>query len=486
MPEQETPFDIIGGTEKSEYPEFNPNLTVNMFQVLDSSAFFKKALYPTPGLSQKTGETFQLGGENLGGRNAHLFKNAIYAVFKNTIYRIIGSIVDNKLKLTHSVIGRIETETGHVGIENNNTQIMFVDGISGWVYDTTTGNFTKITDPNFPIGASDLTLLANRFVVNKGETETFYYSSLGDGLSWTDPGFGNFFSMDSYADVIVGFEVLNGKMFILGQNSTELWYATGGTVAPYRPQKPTFEFGCAAVGSIAKAFGVLVWLSQTRNGVGTIVATTGGALTPISNDALNNEIDTYDDVSDATAYFYRNEIGHIMYTINFTSANVSWMYDFNTKVWSKLTSEGDNRHLANGHVYYKSRHFVLDYKSPIMYEMSKNFYDDNGIGIKRQRIFQLNKLVLELSYYHNTPLIILGAVGNITNTAFFKVILNFIRFYLKQGVGASEGNDIDPVIKLRCSLDGGVSYGNEIPAEIGKLGQRMWQSEFRKIGGLSL
>jgi hypothetical protein len=486
MPEQETPFDIIGGTEKSEYPEFNPDLTVNMFQVLDNTAFFKKALFPTPGLSQKTGQTFQLGGENLGGRNAHLFKDAIYAVFKDTIYRIIGNIIDNKLKLTHSVIGRIETETGHVGIENNNTQVVFVDGIGGWVYDTITGNFTKITDPNFPAGASDITLLANRFVVNKGESNISHYSSLGDGLSWTDPGFGNFFSLDSYADVIVGYETINGKMLIFGNNSTELFYAAGGSVFPFRPQKPTLEFGCAAVGSIAKAFGMLGWLSQTKNGIGAIVVTTGGTPVSISNDALNNEIDSYDDVSDATAYFYRNEIGHIMYVINFTIANASWMYDFNTKAWSKLTSEGDNRHWANGHVYYKSRHFVLDYKSPIMYEMSKNFYDDNGIGIKRQRIFQLDKLVLELTYYHQTPLVILGAIGNITRAAFFKVILNFIRFYLKQGVGGAEGNDTDPVIKLRCSSDGGISYENEIPAEIGKLGERMWQTEFHKVGGLSL
>ena len=486
MPEQETTFDIIGGTEKSEYTEFNPNLTVNMFQVSDVTAFFKKALYATPGLNASFGQTFLVGGENTGGRALWVFNDAIYAVIKDTVYRVTGSIVDNQLKLTHSQIGTLLTESGHVGIENNNTQVMFVDGIGGWIYDTTTGNFTKITDVNFPIGTSDVTVLANRFVVNQGETDVSFYSVLGDGLSWTDPGFGNFFSLDSYADVIVGYEVLNGKMFILGQTSTELFYASGGSVLPYRSQKPTFEFGCAAVGSIAKAFGFLVWLSNTENGVGGIVATTGGTPQPISNDAINREIDSYDDVSDATSYFYRNEVGHLMYVINLTSANATWMYDFNTKTWPKLSSGADNRHLANAYAYYKSRHFVLDYEKPIMYEMSNRFYDDNGTAIKRQRTFQLDKLVLELTYYNKTPLVILGAVGNLTKAQFFKVILNHIRFYLKQGVGTVEGNDKDPVIKLRCSLDGGISYGNEVPAEIGKSGERMWQSEFRKIGGLSL
>ena len=485
MAEEEQTFDIIGGTKESEYTEFNPNLTVNMFQVSDAFAFYKKALYPTPGLSEDTGQTFNIGGGNEGGRDSKVFKDAVYVVFKDTVYRITGDIIDNQLKLGHSQIGVLQTETGHVGIENNNTQVIFVDGIGGWIYDIATGDFTKISDPNFPTGASDVTVLANRFVVNEADKETFYYSSLGNGLSWTDPGFGNFFSMDSYADVIVGFEVLNGKMFVLGQTSTELWYASAGIVTPYRPQKPTLEFGCAAVGSIAKAFNILVWLSRTDNGVGPIIATTGGSPEPISNETLDREINSYGDVSDARAYIYKNEVGHIMAVFNFTSANASWMFDFNTKKWSRLIYNDTERHLGNAYVFYKSHHFVLDYRRPIMYEMSNRFYDDDGIAIKRQRIFQLDKLALELTYYNKTPLVLLGAVGNLTKAQFFKVILNRIRFYLKQGVGTIDGNDKDPTIKLRSSLDGGISYGIESPASIGKAGERMWQSEFYKVGGLS-
>lgn len=486
MPALETPFDIIGGSTESEYTEFNPNLTVNMFQIADPMAFFKKSLSPTPGLSASTGQTFNVGGENQGGRALWVFKNAIYAVIKDSIFRVTGNIIDGELKLTHALIGTILTETGYVGIDNNNTQIMFVDGIGGWVYDTTNGNFTKINDPNFPEGTSDVTVLANRFVANKGESDVSHYSSLGDGLSWTDPGFGNFFSLDSYADVIVGYETINGKMLIFGGNSTELFYASGGSVFPFRSQKPTLEIGCAAVGTIRKAFGMVIWLSQTKNGVGSIVMSTGGNPQPISNPTVDREIDSYDDVSDANAYIYKNESGHIMAVFNFPSANATWMFDFNMREWYKLTSEGDNRHLSNAYVYYQSRHFVLDYKRPIMYEMSNRFFDDNGIGIKRQRTFQLDKLVLEVSFYNKVPFVLLGATGNLTKAEFFKVILNRIRFYLKQGVGLESGDEEDPLVKLRCSVDGGVSYGNELPAAIGKLGQRMWQTEFTKIGGMSL
>lgn len=486
MANSEQFYDIIGsGSKKAEYSEFNPSLTVNLFQVNDSTAFFKKALFPTPGLSIDDGIIFNIGGENNIGRRLHLFKNKVYAVIKDQVYLITGSVVNGEIKLTHAVIGNINTQVGYVGIAHNNTQIMLVDGVDGWIFDVTTSSFSKIVDPNFPTKPSDVVTLANRFITNQGESNISYYSAQGDGTTWFDPGtFGNFFPMGSEPDIVVGYATLNGKLLVFGQDSTESWFPTQGTQA-FKQQLPSIEAGCVAPGTIAKAFGVLVWLSKTTNGTGSILATTGGEPKPISDNTLERVIDSYANIEDARAYIYKNEIGHIMYVINFTTANASWMYDFDANAWYKLESGEKNRHLANDYVYYLSRHYVLDYKEPKLYELSTRYYDDAGIAIRRSRIFQLDKFVIELEHYNKTPFVLLGAEANITQAAFYKIVLNKIRFYLKQGTGTAIGNDIEPILFLRVSKDGGISYGNQLQQRIGSIGNRIYDTIFTKIGGLS-
>ena len=113
MPNLNHTFDIVGGTEKSEYPEFNPRLIVNYFLVSHPDAIVKKALFPTPGLDLEAGATFNVGGVNRGGRGSHLFtKNQGYVVFKNAVFRVISA---NGI-ITHNFIGKINTETGYVDI----------------------------------------------------------------------------------------------------------------------------------------------------------------------------------------------------------------------------------------------------------------------------------------------------------------------------------------------------------------------------------
>lgn len=482
---QEQFFDIVGDTKKSEYSEFDASLTVNMFQVNEPDSFYKKALFPTPGLNLDTGQIFDIGSTGEEGRALYLFKNRIYAVVKDTIFVIEGSITDGNLILSHSILGTIETESGYVGIAELNNQLIFVDGTGGWVYNEGTGDFITITDAAFPSSPTDITVLANRAIVNDRDTKTSYFSAFGDALTWTQPGIGNFFDMNVYSDVVIGYQTINGKMFIFGNTHTEVWYDAGAPSLPYRPQNPTLEIGCAAVGSIAKAFGFLVWLSRTDRGIGSIVVSDGGLPIPISTDAINREIDSYDNVTDATSFLYRNEIGHIVYVINFTSADASWMYDFNTKGWSKLESDDRNRYLANAYIYYKSRHFVLDYKQPYLYEMSQKFHDDNGKAILRMRIFNIDKITIKIEHYNKTPFVLLGAEGNITKVNFFKIILNRIRFYLKQGTGTATGMDANPVLFISTSIDGGISYRNKLEAHIGQMGKRVFETDFLNIGGLS-
>jgi len=444
-------FDIIDGYSKEEHGELDPQETINWFYV--QSANGKKALFPTPGLSLNTGTDLSniIDG---GGRLFYNFKeNEAFAVIKDRVF--IVNITTQGISAAE--IGEINTEKGYVGVADNGKEVLFVDGVNGWVYDSEVGNFSKVTDPNFPSQPVDVTILANRFIVQKGEDKLWFYSNSGSATIWNVLNFNSF--DNSTPDVNVSCATLNKRLFIMGEKSTEPWYVSGAPIDPYRPSDPAFEFGCASAGSVVSAFGVLVWLSKTKDGVSSVVATTGGQPQPISTQSIETEFEKYSDVSDAKAFMYKNEVGHIIYQINFTIANASWMYDFSTKKWSKLEYEAKDRHLAQDHVYLNGKHYVLDYKEAKIYELSNQYHDDNGVKIRRLR------------------------VSSILEAPPFSLInLNSVRFKLKQGTGLDCGIEEEPVLFLSLSHDEGDSYGNKRTAEIGRIGRRTWRTIFDRCG----
>jgi len=454
MPNLNKTFDIIGGTEKSEYSIFSPQLIVNMFMVFHSEGLQKKALFPTEGLSLDNGLIFNVGGENRGVRQTYYFNEIMFVIIKDTIFRVTANYINSKPTFSHSIIGVIDTQTGYVGIADNGTQIIFVDGIKGYLYDSISDNFSVITSPGFPTSPTDIAILGNRFIANKGETKESFFSAQGDGLSW---GLNDFFSMTSYPDIVVAYSTLNGQLYVMGRKSTEIWYEVSSPTLPYRPQKPTLEFGCSAIGSVAIGFGMMIWLSRTNRGVGSILMTTGSNPVPISNEAIDTMLDTYTAIEDATSYLFKNDVGHVMYVINFTIDDVSWMFDFNTKRWSRLESNDSNRYTGNTYQYYKSHHYIFDYQNPHMYEMSKDYFDEAGKAIKRQ---------------------VISPVFMNPN----QVSLNEFQVFLKQGTGKENGNDEDPYLMLSVSYDGGLRYGNDRKSEIGKIGESLTQTVWNTLG----
>ena len=254
------PFDIIGGFNKSYYPEFNAQELVNCFVVADQEGRNGKAIFPTPGLDLSTGIKFS-GTKK--GRRVYIYNNHIYAVVGERVYKIDSN-------LNAILLGNLGTETGHVGISDNGRQLMFVDGTGGWIYDDSLGTFVKISDPNFPATPQDVTILSDRFIISIG-TNTVYFSAINDGSSWDEL---DNFAITAQPDKVVGLRRLNDRIFIMGERTTEVWYDAGSEILPFR-RADVLPYGCSAVGSIKEAFGFLVWLTKDDDGVGAVVMTSG-------------------------------------------------------------------------------------------------------------------------------------------------------------------------------------------------------------------
>ena len=447
-------FDIMGGYSKEEYNELSPAETVNMYQVNATKG--KKALFPSPGLSLDNGIEF-VQSPGAKGRNAYVFNDHMFVVVGEAIYRCTqsGETID------HALIGTINTETGSVGMANLDNQLMFVDGVDGWIWEPATSTFSQITF-GFDIEPIDVMVSGNRFIVMNNDTKQWYFSDNGTGLTW------NVLNINSFnnGDTCVACETLKGRLYLMGKTSTEIWYDAGAAIDPYRPADPAIQIGCASADSVATDFGILVWLSKTDSGVGSVVATTGGQPMPISDQAVDTAIDAIGDVSDASGYLYKNENGHTMYRASFTAANKSFEYDFNTKEWDTpehaKKKDPEGRHLGQKHAYFHSKHYVVDYSEPKLYEMSNLYFDDAGTKIRRARVSS----ILEAPPHT-------------------RIIVNKLTLRLKQGVGGDCGIEEEPLVYLQISTDEGESYGNQLTAEVGRIGQRMWETTFDRVSDVT-
>lgn len=214
MSKQHENYDLIGSYDNQRYEPINAERTVNLFEYLDANAKRPKILLSTSGL---VNANLEFGAETGGARASFVFKDAIYQVFGSTVFKTTGTTG----ALVNDAIGTLTTAVGFVGIDANTFQVIFVDGSTGHIYDTTAGNidpYQRITDTGFPANPLDVCYLDGFFIVVSGGTNTFQISSLEQGMVWSGgsgtAGGAATFTVDTVTDE-----------FILSTNTAN--YATG-------------------------------------------------------------------------------------------------------------------------------------------------------------------------------------------------------------------------------------------------------------------
>lgn len=176
-------YDIAGSYNNQRYTSIDAERTVNMFQYNDAFGKKDKSLIFTSGL-QESGITFVRpdGTAQPGAFRASFAQgNFHYHVIGDGVYIVNTSDVASRL-------GVLTTSAGYVGIEANQTQIIFVDGAKGYIWGTTNLTFTEITDTSFPVNPLDVCYLDGLFAVISGNTNQFQLSQINQGLVWGPSG----------------------------------------------------------------------------------------------------------------------------------------------------------------------------------------------------------------------------------------------------------------------------------------------------------
>jgi len=575
-------YDIVGSYNNQRVSSIDSERSVNLFEYLDRKGKKSKILLPTSGLLDT--ET-SFGAATGGFRAQFVFKGDQYLVIGASVFRISsGGAV--------SLLGTLaNTTTGYVGIDANTFQVIFVDGVDGYIWDTTASTFNAITDTSFPDQPIDVTYLDGFFIVANGNTNEFRLSMFNQGMVWgpasdtftADPAPGNDWlivgstanyqtgvpvtfsttgtlpaplnSTDTYYTIfvdathirlatsyanaianifidlttagvptntitsdgqlqqgtitsqpgtIVACRTLHRRLFLFSQFFTEVWENQGvGSNLPLRRNNSLLmEYGTPAIGSVSVGFDKMFFLSQDRDGLGSVMEVIGAQSVPVSNISLDNQLSQYaaaGHVSDCRAFLVK-ERGLIFYRMNFTLANHTFIYNVSmsdpandeTRRWHEEEVLNGDRHPAQTHAYFNGRNYVGHYSSPTLYLLDSQVYTNDGEVIRRMRIgrpycppgyqrlrvdrFQLDLLQGTISQLQPA----VEDLNLLTENLFELLAENGNEILLEQSISVYNPQDL--FVFLSISKDGGQTYGYTISAPMGNIGQRTFRTLWRKLG----
>lgn len=578
-------YDIVGSFNNQRVSSIDSERSINVFEYVDPLAKKPKCLISTSGLIN-TGSIFP--GASGGFRAQFVFQNNNYVIIGNSIYRITSSG-------TISLLGIINTTTGHVGIDANTFQIIFVDGQDGYIFDTITSTFQVITDPSFPLNPIDCCFLDGFFVVANANTNNFQLSSFNQGLVWSVLGINFTYntvsadsklvlinnagfqsgvpvtfsvsgggvlpsplnssdtyyvindmsdnvhirvalnlqnarlgiyiplstsstptvtihntgrlqlgSINSHPGNIVACRTLHRRLFLFSEFYTEIWENAGsGTDLPFRRNNNfLIELGTPCTGSISFSFDTGFFLSQDRDGLGSVMQINGVTPVPASNRALDFQLSQYaaqGKISDCVGFLIK-ENGLIFYRMNFTAANHTYVYNVTIsnpqeeqgKLWHEENTLVGNRHPSQNHSYFNGLNYVGHYNSPTFYILDSNTFTNDGEVIPRIRIgrpvapsnykrTRIDRFQLDL-LQGNTSLIEMVPEDLLITTESGEDILTESYDYIIAEQKAEFGTIQNPVIFLSISKDGGQTYGFKLRENMGELGQRTFRTLWRKLG----
>ena len=411
---------------------FLSNIPVNWYPALDTDK--EIILRGAPGLESLV--TLSGGSQVRGLR-----------VYGGTLYAVCGSnVITMDIYLTQTIVGTLDTATGPVWIESNGSQVAIVDGQS--MYSLSSGVLSRVTDPDFP-GASCLTYQDGYGAFINPNTGQFYLTALYD---FTDISALDYASAEGWPDNLVSIMMNYRELWLFGTDTIEVWYNAGSSPFPFaRVQGGFIEQGCAAAASVAKGDNVIYWLSTSRQ----VMSATGYQPKIISTRKIEREIDSYETISDAIGFIQVYE-GHTFYWLTFPTESKTWVYDAATQVWHRRASyPGQDRHRANCYCYFNGQHLVGDYSNGKIYRMSSDLYADDG-----------NELIAEVE----SP-----EMRSEGKRQFFRGL----ECQFKRG---TEFHSTTPQAILRYSDDGGKTWGPELWASLGNLGEYRTRTTWRRLG----
>ena len=439
---------LIGGTKEQWSRPFNAERTVNLYPIVDQQGKEVASLYSTPGLI----EFADVGAGDIRGCFKSENNGRVFFVSGTELYEVDSSG-------SGTALGNLLTSNGYVSIAEGSTYMAICDGVNLYSLEYDTDTFAKVTDADLPTSVGYVTYIDGFFVVNENNTGKFYRSDSEDPTSW-DPL--EFATAESSPDSLICPVNALGLLWLVGNTTTEIWSNTGASSFPFsRYQGGKMKAGILAKHSLREADNTIIWISKDENGQGIVVRANGFTPQRISTEPIERKINNASSPDEIVGVVYQED-GHLFYMLTNGGLETSLVYDFNTQIWHErayLNAEGNyEQHLANCHVFAFGKHLVGDRQSGKIYEMSRDYYDDAGDEILRER-----------TYTH----IVDEGRRNRYNT---------LEIGFETGVGLSSGLGSNPTVSLQLSDDGARTWSNPYLKTIGAMGKYQTKVRYKRLG----
>lgn len=320
----------------------------------------------------------------------------LLSVVGNTVYSIDQNWV-------HTALGTISSLSTPVKLDDNGSTAMLVDGVFGTGYQVTLSplSMAAIVDPTGAFQGSQTVSFSDTFMAFATPGTNQWGVTNPNSITF------NIFQIaakDSYPDPIVTLAFNLRVMWLLGAQTSEVWYDAGTTPFPYQEWPNIFiPYGCAAPYSLVKADVALFWIARNEQGQSIAVTTKQYSVEAISTRALEYEWSTYPTVADCIGGTFQ-QAGHTFVIFHFPSANKTWAYDLSTRQWHAriYTDNNGKRHREKVSFYasvgpqgkFPVTIVGQDWATGQLYKMTPEAFDDAGQPIVMRRTFphQVNDL----------------------------------------------------------------------------------------------
>lgn len=410
----------------------NSTKLINLFpEKIDGEVDSKVALVGTDGLSLYT--TIGIGPHR--GVTEHL--GNLYFVSSNTLYK-------HDTNGATTTIGTLNTFGGRVHMASNGVSgndLILVDGTDGYIYDGT--SLSVISDVDFPANPTNVIFFDGYFVVTDDNSDYFYLSAAYDGTSWSNLDRAR---AERDPDNILAIAGHERVLWLIGKNSTELWYNSGNDF-PFDPiPNSIIEIGTISPASIAHAGeDGLLWLAHDEKGTSQVVKTEGSKIKSVTPHSLVSLFETYAGRDKAEGFVYQRR-GHVFYYITFPEENKTWVYDISTDSWHERNNSRYGRFEGATYIFWEQKHLVGDFQSGNVYQLLPTTYKDNALTIQRE--FRTNHIADKGQLIRH----------------------NYIELELETGMSVLSGQGSDPKVTMEFSDNDGKTWSYSRTKSLGAQG----------------
>lgn len=500
---------ISPGSNKGRHPAtMGTSWSCNMFLDINQENRYLASL---PGLEfvRKIGDGKCRGAYvssiGLGSQNQQ--ENA-FVVFGNVLYRLdwvgncdlIGQVANGSSRVHFA-------ETGGI-----NPYLLIADGSNLWAYNLIEGGELRritlperVTGDGGQINPSHVAVVSGSVVINdrtsgflyytipyplNNDTRVVFQTQMVDGkkVPVYDPdnpykvmttevdafdwmfldsyGVQQYFNAESSSDNVRAIAAVGANLYLFGYKTVEIWQRGASEESTWTRQSYTANAsnGLQAPDSIAICGSTLYYLGSGESYAKGVLMVSGQTYTKISEDWLDDKL--LGETGDSAFAFAYAQGSHNFYVLQLQNLQETWVYDVETKEWhqrvSRVFNSGDEtRWRASAMIWFKGTFYAFC-NDGCQYRHSDDYwYEDYGSHDQRLPMIRHRQ----------------GAVIVDNERPFI-----FNELSIECNVGTWADYNLQPMLLLEVSKDGGNSWGHVRSCRMGKTGQYSHRVRFHALG----